>query len=196
MAKDIVSQSSVRTDAGRYGPGAITFHWVMAVLIVAVSVLGLLHDSWPRRTQAFWINIHAMVGLSILVLVGARLWWRLTHTPPVLPPELGEISRRLSYRVHLLLYALMIIIPLIGIVTFIWHGRIFDFGLFKLDPGVRSNRAFFHPTEETHGYLAFGLFGLAGLHALAALWHHFIRRDGVLMRMWPVARVRQSGSAR
>ena len=175
-----------RTDAGRYGPGAITLHWVMFVLIVVVGVLGLLHDNWPRTTQAYWINIHAMVGLLILVLVLARIAWRRAHVPPDLPPDVGEFSRRLSLPVHLLLYGLMIVIPLIGIVTFIWHGRVFDFGLFKINPGVKTNRAIFHTTEDIHGYLAYGLFALAGLHILAALWHHFIRRDGVLLRMWPV----------
>ena len=85
----------------------------------------------------------------------------------------------------MLLYALMFVIPIIGIVTFIWHGRIFDFGLFRVNFGIARNRAIFHPTEDIHGYLAYALFGLAGVHVLAALWHHFIRRDGLLLRMWP-----------
>jgi cytochrome b561 len=87
--------------------------------------------------------------------------------------------------VHWLLYALLLVIPVVGIVTFIWHGRVFDFGLFQVDFGVRRNRAIFHPTEDVHGYLAYALFALAGLHILAALWHHFVRHDGVLRRMWP-----------
>jgi len=48
----------------RHDNGAIAFHWTMAVLIAVVGVLGLLHDSWPKGAQAFWINIHALVGLS------------------------------------------------------------------------------------------------------------------------------------
>jgi cytochrome b561 len=87
--------------------------------------------------------------------------------------------------VHLLLYALMFLIPIIGIVTFIWHGRAFNFGLFRVDFGIRSNRAIFHPTEDVHGYLAYALLALVGIHVLAALWHQFIRRDGVMLRMWP-----------
>lgn len=174
--------------AERYGSGAIAFHWVMVVLVIAVGILGLLHDSWPHATQAFWINIHVMVGLSVWVLVMARLGWRMRHRPPDLPADVGELSRRVSRPVHLLLYGLMLIIPPIGIVTFIYHGRIFDFGLFQINFHVKTNRNIFHPTEDVHGYLAYGLFGLIGLHALAALWHHFIRRDGVLLRMWPARR--------
>ncbi len=173
---------------GSYGHGAIAFHWSMAILIVVVGVLGLLHDSWPKQTQGFWINIHALIGLVVWVLVIARFGWRSTHTPPDLPPHVGEFSRRLSYPVHLLLYGLIFIIPIVGVVTFIWHGRVFDFGLFRVDFGVRSNRAIFHPTEDLHGYLAYALFALAGIHALAALWHQFVRQDGLLLRMWPARR--------
>jgi len=169
----------------RYDPGAIRFHWLMAVLIVVVGVLGLLHDSWPKGTQSFWINLHALVGLLVWALLMARFWWRRWHPPPALPPEAGELSRRLSRPVHLLMYALLFVIPILGIVTFIWHGRVFDFGLFKVDFGVQKNRAIFSPTEDIHGYLAYALFTVAGLHALAALWHQFVRRDGVLSRMWP-----------
>jgi cytochrome b561 len=173
------------TDMERYGSGAIAFHWSMVLLIVWVGVLGLMHDSWPKGTQAFWINIHALSGLLVWALVIARLWWRSRHAPPALPPEIGELSRRLSAPVHWLLYALIFIIPLIGIVTFIWHGRVFDFGLFQLNFGIRSNRAIFHPTEDIHGYLAYALFTLAGIHTAAALWHHLIRHNNVLRRMWP-----------
>jgi superoxide oxidase len=169
----------------KYDPGAIRFHWLMVILVILVGVLGLLHDSWPKGTQSFWINIHALIGLLVWVLLMARFWWRRTYRPPPLPPAAGELSRALALPVHLLMYALLFVIPILGIVTFIWHGRVFDFFLFKVDFGVQKNRAIFHPTEDIHGYLAYALFTVAGLHALAALWHQFIRRDGVLSRMWP-----------
>src|SRR5260370_29469708 len=158
----------------------------MFLLVVGVGVLGLLHDSWPKRTQAFWINVHAMLVRLLCLMLMARFWWRYRPTPPVLPSGVGNLLRRLSGPVHLALYALMFITPIVGVVTFIWHGRIFDFGIFHLDFGVRSNRAVFRPTEDIHGYLAYALFALAGLHAASALWHHFFLRNGVLGRMWPM----------
>lgn len=172
----------------RYDAGAMAFHWTMVVLVVVVGVLGLLHDSWPRTTAAWWINLHALIGLLVWVLLMTRFWWRRRHPPPELPPGAGAMARRLSSPLHLLLYLLLFVIPVFGIVTFIWHGRAFDFGLFKVDFGVAKNRAIFHPTEDIHGYLAYALFTLIGLHVLAALWHQFVRRDGVLSRMWPPGR--------
>jgi cytochrome b561 len=169
----------------RYGSGAMAFHWSMFVLVVVVGILGLLHDDWPKQTQAFWINVHAMIGLLLWLVLIARMGWRMRHAPPSLPADVGALSRRFSSPVHWALYLLMFITPVIGVVTFVYHGRVFDFGLFQIDPGVKSNRAVFHPTEDIHGYLAYAIFAIAGLHALAALWHRFILRDGVLARMWP-----------
>lgn len=172
----------------RYGAGAVTFHWTMFGLVAIVGVLGLLHDSWPKQTQAFWINVHALIGLLLWIVLIGRLAWRYHHTPPALPARIGAFARRVSSPVHWLLYALLFVTPILGFVTFVYHGRVFDFGLFQLNPGVAKNRAIFHPTEDIHGYLAYALFGLAGLHALAALWHQFYLHDGVLMRMWPSSR--------
>jgi cytochrome b561 len=152
-------------------------------LVVIVGILGLLHDSWPDETQAFWINVHALIGILLWLVLLARFGYRLRHAPPVLPANIGAFSRRFSGPVHLVLYALMFGIPIIGFVTFVYHGRAFDFGAFKIDFGIKKNRAIFRPTEDIHGYLAYALFALAGLHALAALWHRYFLHDGVLSRM-------------
>lgn len=127
--------------AGRYGSGAIALHWAMFVLVAIVGTLGLLHDSWPKRTQAFWINVHALLGLLLWMMLLARFFWRARHAPPALPLDIGAFSRRLSNPVHWALYALMFVTPLLGIVTFIYHGRVFNFGVFQLDPGIKSDRA-------------------------------------------------------
>ena len=177
----------------QYGSGAIAFHWSMFVLVVVVGILGLLHDSWPKTTQAFWINIHALLGLLLWITLLARLGWRRRNPPPALPLDVGGLSRRLSGPVHWALYALIFVIPIIGVVTFVYHGRAFDFGLFRVDFGIKSDRSIFHPTEDIHGYLAYALFTLAGLHALAALGHQFILHDGVLSRMWPALRRGERG---
>jgi cytochrome b561 len=169
----------------RYGLTAIAFHWLMFSLVVCVGMLGLLHDSWPKETQKFWINIHAVLGLALWLTLFARLWWRSGHRPPPPLETGGALARRAAGIIHAGLYVLLFVIPIVGIITFVYHGRIFDFGLFKLDLGVKSNRAVFHPTEDLHGYLAYALFALAGIHAATAIWHQFVLRDRLLARMWP-----------
>jgi len=184
MTADLLKSSRPMKDPERYGPRAIAFHWVMFVLVVVVGVLGLLHDSWPKQTQGFWINVHAMLGLLLWFALLLRLWSRKLHAPPMLPADVGVFSRRFSSPMHYMLYALMFVTPIVGVITFVYHGRILDFGLFQLDTGIKSDRTIFHPTEDIHGYLAYALFALAGLHTLPALWHHFFLHDGVLGRMW------------
>lgn len=180
-----LSQESVPPALARYGSGAIAFHWIVAVLIVFLGGLGLLFEDIPRATQGFWINVHGTVGLVYLAVVIARISWRMTHAAPDLPPDVGEFSRRTSHPVHVFLYLLMLAIPTLGVIAYVWHARAFDFWLFKLDFGVPLIRGVFKPAEEIHGWLAYALFGVAGVHVLAALWHHFIRRDGILTRMLP-----------
>jgi cytochrome b561 len=170
--------------ARRYGSWAITLHWLLAVLVIGVGILGLLHDTWPKHSQGFWINVHALTGLLLWVLLLWRYGLRLKQAPPPLPADFSVPARRLALVVHLLLYALLFITPIIGMVTFIWHGRVLDLGFCQLKFAVAKDRAIFEPTEDIHGYLAYAIFALAALHILAALWHHFIKRDGVLRRMW------------
>jgi cytochrome b561 len=169
----------------RYGSTAVAFHWAVAALVVFLGALGLLFGAIPKESRLFWINIHACVGLVYFALVIARLLWRTSHKPPDLPPDIGALDRRFSLAAHHLLYALMVLIPAFGLVAYVWHGRAFDYGFARLDFGVASNRDVFLPAEEVHQALAYCLFGLAALHAGAALYHHLVRRNGVLLRMLP-----------
>jgi len=171
--------------AVRYGAGAIAFHWLVAALVVFLGVLGLSFGYIPREARPFWINLHVSVGLVYFALVLARLAWRAGHRPPDLPPGIGEFTRRTSVATHHLLYLLMVVVATLGVVARVWHGRSFDYGLFTLDFGLASDRAVFGPAERIHQFLAYGLLALAAFHAAAALWHHYVRRDGVLLRMLP-----------
>ena len=169
----------------RYDAGAIAFHWTVAALVVFLGGLGLLFDDIPKDSWPFWINVHGSVGLIYLTAVIARLAWRASHRPPPLPAGVGAFWRRASSSAHHLMYVLMLVIPAVGFVAYVWHGRLFDYGLFQLKFGVSSNKAIFHPAEEIHQLLAYSLFALVGLHVTGALWHQYVRRDGVLLRMLP-----------
>jgi cytochrome b561 len=184
MRKTIPEQGVAKA-VERYDAGAIAFHWTVAALIVFLGALGLLFDEIPRASAPFWISVHADVGLIYFALVIARLVWRASHRPPDLPTDIGEFSRRASITVHHLLYALMALIPIFGFVAYVWHGRAFDYGLFQVNFGVASNRNIFHAGEKVHQWLAYALFGVAALHVAGALWHHYVRRDRVILRILP-----------
>ena len=173
------------TVSRRYDGGAQILHWLIAVLILGMFTLGILFDDIPRATRQWWINLHTVTGLFLFGLVLFRLFYRVRHTPPQQPKGTSELIRKLGAASHHLLYFMMIVIPIIGFVAYVWHGRVFDFGLFQLNFGVVSNKGVYDPAEQIHKYLAFTLMGLVGLHILASLWHHFIQKDGLLFRMMP-----------
>jgi hypothetical protein len=94
MPIDPLKSSHPLPTVQRYRAGAIAFHWTMFGLVVIVGILGLLHDSWPKQTQSFWINIHALIGLLLWFVLLARFAHRLRHAPPTLPAGIGALSRR------------------------------------------------------------------------------------------------------
>ncbi len=111
-----------RYSAANYRNGAVAFHWAMFVLVVMVGVLGLLHDSWPKQTQGFWINVHALIGILLWLVLLARFGYRLKNAPPDLPlacwRECGPVGAGSSCRTgadaarpQCSLYALTLIRP-------------------------------------------------------------------------------------
>ena len=86
---------------------------------------------------------------------------------------------------HLVLYALMLAVPLIGLAVIFLRGRGIDFGMFTIPSPLAANRPSARLAKELHELLAWGLMLLAAGHAAVAVWHHKVRRDGVLLRMMP-----------
>ena len=172
----------------RYSGVAQTLHWVIALLVISMFVLGLSLDNYKGAEKLWWVNIHTTAGLVLFALVILRLFWRIGHRPPSMPEGTSDLVRVSGTSTHHLMYLLLFAGPIVGIVAYVWHGRVFDFGQFKVDLGVASTKTIYEPAEVYHKYLIFTLMGLVGLHVLASLWHHFIRRDGLLWRMLPGGR--------
>ncbi|MEO8676975.1 MAG: cytochrome b [Casimicrobiaceae bacterium] len=169
-----------------FGSLAIAFHWLMLVLIVAVYALmelkGISRKGTPlREGMAAW---HYMLGLSVFGLTWLRLLVRATGPAPRIEPPPAAWEARLASLVHLLLYALMIGLPVLGWLTLSAQGdRIPFFGielpaLVGPDKGMARIWKDVHETGATIGYF------LIGLHAAAALFHHYVRRDNTLTLMW------------
>lgn len=172
----------------RYDTAAIVLHWLIAALIVLAFGLGLTVDSFPKPMTGQIINLHALLGIAILLLTLARVGWRLSHRPPDLEATMSPLVRATTKAVHALLYALMILVPLIGFPTLFYRGRGLDFGILQVAPFLPRTPEIYRPLTELHEYAAFGLIGLAAGHVLAALYHHFVLKDDLIRRMAPAPR--------
>lgn len=167
----------------RYDAVAIVLHWSTAVLILLAFGLGLTVDDFPKAYGPFVVNAHALIGVAVLVLTLFRLAWRLGHRPPSLPVSSGLLTQKLSEAVHIALYLLMVAVPLIGLPTLFYRGKGLDFGLFAIPQFVPRVPELFHPLTEVHELGAYALALLAAGHALAAIHHHVVLRDGLILRM-------------
>jgi cytochrome b561 len=177
-----------RNSSTRYGAVAIALHWVTAVLVGLAWLLGTFHDDLPRgAARSAGLFIHTSAGLAILGLVALRVPWRLFDRPlPLEATRLGAWLGLAARLTHLALYALLIATPIVGIVLQFALGRPLPiFGIVEIaSPWVRD-RGFAIQVKDIHETLANVLMIAAGLHAAAALAHHWVLRDRTLARMLP-----------
>ncbi len=113
----VAASKSASPAQRRYARGAIWLHWIIAILILLQIALGwFMNEVLPDHSlnQRFVESIHISLGLTILILVVARIVFRLTHRPPPLPVGMPRWERLLSSAVHLVFYALMLALPLTG----------------------------------------------------------------------------------
>jgi cytochrome b561 len=122
------------------------------------------------------------------MLAVVRLAWRFYNAPPPLPEFMERWEKITALTVHYLLYGLLLVMPITGWATTSAKGKPVVFlGIVQLPDFVAEDRAFGKQLEEIHGCLGYVLATLITLHVLAALYHHFIKRDSVLKRMWSVS---------
>ena len=172
----------------RYSRAAMWLHWVIAALIIANLLLGLLHEDFARPVRASMMFYHKATGLTILGLSIARLLWRLTHRPPAFDPVLARWEVTLARAAHWLFYVLMIALPLTGwLVVSSGSGNPTSFfGLFMV-PSLPVSRAedAHELWEEAHELLAWGIIALIALHVLGAAKHHLQGHRHLIGRMGP-----------
>ncbi len=180
---------SERPAAGgwRYDGVAQAFHWlVVAMLITQYSVALLLSYFLPKSAEAGLAEWHFSVGSSVLVVMLARLAWRLTHTPPPPPKDLSPGLRLLSRATHWVFYAVLIVLPVLGWAAASADGaRVHLAGLIPLPLLVPKDDPFGKAMATVHPAIAITLLAVIALHIAGALYHAFIKRDGVLQRMLP-----------
>ena len=172
------------TDAG-WGALVRAFHWLIAVLIAAQGVIGLVMVGMgltPAKVRVF--ALHKSIGMTVLALVLLRIAWRMSERRPADPPAMPRWQRRAAHATHLALYGLILAIPLSGWwfnsasgAPLVWFDWLKLPGLGGYDPVWKPRALLLHQT------LFWILVALLVVHVGAALWHHFRQRDDVLRRM-------------
>lgn len=180
-----------KAENGRgYTGTAKALHWVIVALLVVQFVLAWAMPDIHRDTKPdALINLHLSFGALIFAVVIVRLGWRLIQGEPEPAAGLTPRERQISHVVHRLLYLLLLVGPILGWINASWRGfPVSLFGLVELPKLMATRAPGFGWTGDVHGLLTnYAMLALVGLHVAAALYHYFIRRDGVLQRMLPGA---------
>lgn len=174
----------------RYGAVAIVLHWLMALLMIALTALGLymaaLPDAGFNTKKITLILYHKEFGLLALALFVLRLTWRITQVLPKLAGHLPEWQMIAARFVHLCFYGLMFALPVTGWLMSSAAGIPVSFlGLFALPDLIPHNDDLFAAFIGIHKWLGYALVLLIAVHMGAALRHHFVVKDDTLRKMLP-----------
>lgn len=176
----------IRNTSSRYGMVAVLLHWLMALSVIGLAILGLwmtdlTYYSPYYRTAPFW---HKSIGISLAALLILRLCWRFLNPRPSPLAHHQRWEVRLASSVHALLYLLLGVVVISGYLISTARGQGVDvFGWFLVpalitDLPLQADRA-----GAVHYWVAISVLSLAAIHALGALKHHFLDRDDTLRRM-------------
>jgi cytochrome b561 len=169
-----------------YSGTAKALHWTILVLLIAQFIFAWTMPHIGRNTPVTTlISLHFTFGIIIMAVAVVRLVWRVTHAPP--PQEdLPRWQIVLSHIVHWLLYLLLFVVPVLGWMDASRRGMPVEmFGL-ELPKLLATRAPGWGWTGDVHGLLAnYAMLALVALHVVAALYHYFVRHDGVLQRMLP-----------
>ena len=171
----------------RYGALPIAMHWLMLLMMAATYACIELRElyergSEPREALKTW---HFMLGLSVFALVWLRLLLRLGAPTPEIVPAPPRWQQRLAGAMHLALYGLMIGMPIGGWLVLSAAGKPIPFFGLELPPLIGENKELGKTIKEIHETVGVVGYWLIGLHAAAALAHHYLLRDNTLLRMLP-----------
>jgi cytochrome b561 len=169
-----------------WGTVARVFHWILGLTIIGMLAYGWWMNHIPARPdRLFYRSIHADIGYVVLLLMALRLIWRAINPQPALPAGTPRVERVLAHLNHGALYVVTIVVALLGWAHSGAHKPNYAswFGYFNVPQFTSENKANADFFEDWHIYMAYALIALVALHIAAALYHHFVKRDGVLVRM-------------
>jgi cytochrome b561 len=162
-------------------------HWSVAACVMTAIPVGLIMMRMaPGDEQNSLFNLHRSLGMLILVLMVMRTVYRLMSGAPASEPTLTVFQRAASQSMHQMLYLLLLAQPVVGWAASSAYGAsISMFGLYQVPALLAKDEALSKQLIEVHNLLGLVIAGLVALHVAAALYHRFIRHDGVMQRMLP-----------
>lgn len=175
------------THANRYSRGLRALHWLTALLILAaylaIEQRGLFARGTPAR--AAMVQSHFWLGLCVFVFALWRVALRWRNGVPAVHPPLPAWQAIPAGLLHLALYAFLLVMPVLGLLTVWADGKVVHVPLtsFALPALIAPDPALAGRLEELHGGIGEVFYWVIGLHVLAALYHHCVRRDDTLRRM-------------
>jgi cytochrome b561 len=174
-----------RNAPSRYGTMARTLHWAMAALLIATLIIAEARGYTARGSDLRRLvsNAHYQIGVGIFILVWIRLAWRLRETEPAISPPLPQWQRAFSHAVAWAFYALMIALPVLGMLAREAEGAQVSFLGVTLPVLIATDRPTSRTLENVHEWFGNVMIALVVLHVAAAFYHAFIRRDDALARM-------------
>jgi cytochrome b561 len=181
--------------SGRYTAVAIILHWVMALGVLALAAIGLVmvHLNIPLQRKFELYQLHKSIGVTILLAALLRMGWRLKHKPPELPAHMPSLERAAAVGGHLILYFFLFALPLTGWalvsasvlrIPTILYG-VMPWPHLPILPTLTHKAPVEAFLKRIHAYGAWTLIAIVAGHAGAALRHHFIKHDEVLLRILP-----------
>ena len=185
---DTATRIAAGDDGTAYDNVAIALHWTTAALVVANFVLAEIWDYFPKPTEHLLQATHMSFGILLGVVIIARLVWRQVPGHQVSSLEAGWV-RIASKAGHYVLYTLLVVEVGLGLFVQWVRGKPLSFfGLDIPSPIAALTRPVRHQITEVHDWVAWAIIIIAGLHAAAALYHHYVLKDRVLGRMLPPPR--------
>ena len=171
----------------RYGWLSMGLHWLMLLLIIGVYACISLSDAFAEGsdTQMLLKTWHFTLGLTVFSLLWVRLIAKSVGTTPLIKPPIARWQDITAKAVQTLLYLLMVAMPLLGWLTQSAAGKAIPFYGWQLPALINENKALEDTIKEIHGAGAATILILVGVHAAAALHHHYVVRDNTLRRMLP-----------
>jgi cytochrome b561 len=171
----------------RYSATARLFHWLTALLVVVAYIVSVGGPEMRvySAVNDFSRGSHELLGMSVFALTMARVCWRTIFPSPKSPemPAWMDIGARLG---QWAIYALLVLVPVTAILGAWLEGHPLTLlAVGNIRPWLPQSRQLGLALADIHGWLGNALMWLAGLHATAALYHHFWRRDTVLLSMLP-----------